>query len=222
MLDHWLDKDHLIDLPALFGHFGYGQVKGEPTHMLFQRNGRYRVVIHTEKGFLYYHVESPQNKLSASDLIIEEVSRREGEKNETLWDKVDQRYHQVTTAKELMLDTSKDVGLESVPTDFNHFHSYAVPFKARSESIYSDVAGTGVFKDRIFEASSGEPLFPLYNIQNETTGYFLDSDKGVRSFGESDAKSSLWYSNIPKTRKLVFQPHSYPQMILAPPPIHGR
>ena len=78
MLDRWLDKDHLIDLPALFGHFGYEPVKRETSHVLFKRNGRYSVVIHTEKGFLYYHVESPQNKLSASDLVLEEVSRTEG------------------------------------------------------------------------------------------------------------------------------------------------
>ena len=199
MLDRWLDKDHLINLPALFGHFGHEPVKREPTHVLFKRNGRYSVVIHTEKGFLYYHVESPQNKLSASDLVIEEVSRTEGKKSETLWDKVDQRYHQVTAAKELMLDTSKDLGLESVPSDFNHFHSYAVPSKGRSEGVYSDVTGTDAFKDRIFETPSREPLFPLYNIQNETSGYFLDGDKSVMPFGESDAKHSLWYSNIPKT-----------------------
>ena len=198
MLDHWLDKDHLIDLPALFGHFGYEPVKREHTHILFKRNGRYRVVIHTEKGFLYYHVESPQNKLSASDLIIEVVSRREGKKNETLWDKVDQKYAQVLATKELVLDGSKDMDLERVPTDFNHFLSYSVPFRTKTEGPYSDVAGTDAFKDRIFETPSGEPLFPLYNLQNEISGYFMDSGEGVRSYGESDTKHSLWYSNIPK------------------------
>ena len=199
MLDHWLEKDHLIDLPALFGHFGYEHEKQGSAYILFKRNGHYRAVIYTEKGFLYYHVESPRNKLSASDLIIGEVSRIEGKRNETLWDKVDQKYHQVTSTKELMLDGPEEIGLERVPMDFNHFRSYPVPFKTRSEGLYSDVAGTDTFRDRIFETPSGEALFPLYNLQNETTGYFVDSGEGVRPYGESDAKSSLWYSNIPKT-----------------------
>jgi hypothetical protein len=144
-------------------------------------------------------VENPQNKLSASNLIIEEVSRIEGGKNETLWDRVDQKYGEVLGHTELVLEPSKYPDRAKVPMDFNHFLSHRVPFKTDPNGLYSNLTGTAPFKDRIFESASGEPLFPLFNLQNEICGYFMDGGEGVQKYGESDTKGSLWYSNVPET-----------------------
>ena len=201
MLNTWLDKDHTIDLPNLFAHFGYERTIEEKNHIVFRRNNRYRIIFYTDNGFLYYHVESPQKKLSASSLIIEEVSRIEGKKNKSLWDKVNDYYNKVLNSKDLKLNDSEYNNLVKVPLDFNHFLSYKFPLKTHQSGLYSNITKSNCFQDRIFESVTGETLFPLLNIQNEISGYFIDGKGRVEKFEESDTKESLWYSNIPKVIK---------------------
>lgn len=198
MLNNWLDKDNTINLLGLFEHFGYDRVVEEKTHTIFKKNNYYRVVFYSENGFLYYHTDNPQKKYAASNLIIEEVSRIEGNKKESLWDKADNYYTKVLQSKEFKLDGSNYKNMVKVPLNFNHFLSYTIPLKTLQSDLYLNSTETNNFQDRIFENKSGEPLFPLYNIQNEVSGYFVDSKDGIKKFKESDTKNSLWHSNIPK------------------------
>mgnify|MGYP003655604236 CR=1 FL=1 len=197
MLNSWLDKDDTIDLSKLFLHFEYDKAHEELTHTIFNRNSRYRVVIYTDRGFLYYHVENPEKKYSASSLIIEEVSRIEGKKNESLWDKVNDYYSKVINSKDLVLNNSDYKNAVKVSLDFNHFLSYNIPLKTHRSDLYSNISQSNSFQNRIFESTTGEPIFPLFNIENEVTGYFADGKNGVDKFRESDTKNSLWYSNVP-------------------------
>lgn len=82
MIRNWLTEDHRMDLPKLFGHLGYRSVSKESDHCIFEKNGINYVAIRTENGFFYYKVQRPHEKLSASDLITEYVSKIEGEKKE--------------------------------------------------------------------------------------------------------------------------------------------
>lgn len=199
MLNTWLNKDDTIDLPKLFVHFGYEKVSEEDTHILFKRKNSYRVTIHTDNGFLYYHIENPEKKHPASSLIIEEISKIEGKKNESLWDKVNDYYNKVIGSKDLTLGDSDYKNTVKVPLDFNHFLSYNIPLKTHQSGLYSNAPQSDSFQNRIFENANGEPIFPLFNLQNEVTGYFVDSENGVKKFKESDTKNSLWYSNIPNS-----------------------
>jgi len=197
MLNNWLNKDNTIDLLKLFVHFGYEKVSEEQTHILFKRKNRYRVVICTDNGFLYYYVENPEKKHSASSLIIEEVSRIEGKKNESLWDKVNDYYNKVLDSKDLTLNNSNYKNIVKVSLDFNHFLSYNIPLKTHQSGLYSNLSQSNSFQNRIFESNNAEPIFPLFNLENQVTGYFVDGEDGVKKFRESDTKNSLWYSNVP-------------------------
>lgn len=203
MLKNWLTEDHRIDLPKLFKHLGYKSVLIEKTHHLFKHGGVHYVVIDTEEGFLYYKVQRPKEKLSASDLITEHVSKTEGILKEMLWDKVNTYYTKVLETEALMASNAKDT-LKKVPKDFNHFDTYAHSVQDQENNLYNDTASLPSFKGRIFQNEDGEILFPLFNMQNSVCGYFVDLDKGVTPYGESAVKHSLWYSNIPKKIEGLF------------------
>jgi len=204
MHKNWLTEDHNIHLPNLMEHWGYKCVTKDRTHLIYKGAGSYFVIIHTADGFLYYKVQRPQEKLSASNLIIEHVSKIEGVDKELVWGKVDRYYSEVLETKDLMMDSSSYEGLEKVATEFNHFLSYSSPFRDNPEELYTDVATSTPFAGRVFEGNDDQPLFPLFNIQNEVCGYFTDTTKTVLPYEESAIKHSLWYSNIPKSIEGLF------------------
>ena len=204
MIRNWLTEDHRIDLPKLFGHLGYRSVSKESDHCIFEKNGVHYVAIRTENGFLYYKVQRPQEKLSASDLITEYVSKIEGGKKEMVWDKVDSVYRELLETKSLLIDGDAKDPMTIVPKDFNHFRSYGLSVRQGNGPIYRDFEDLKAFSGRIFENNEGEMLFPLFNLQNEICGYFADTDKGLLPYKESAIKHSLWYSNIPKKIEGLF------------------
>jgi len=195
MLNNWLNKDNLINLLAVFEHFGYKKCAEEAEYVLLRRENNYRVVINTQDGLRYYHIEAIQKKLSASDLIIEEVSKIEGEKNDSLWDKVDAYYNRILD--KFKYNESVIKNMVEVALDYNHFLSYKIPFKTHESDLYFNLNETPNFNNRVFNTASGEVLFPSFNIQNEISGYFIDTNDGVKKYKESDTKNSLWFSNIP-------------------------
>jgi hypothetical protein len=203
-MNNWLIEDHLIHLPNLFEHLGYRVVQSENTHLILKNGGEHYVIINTEKGYFYYKVQRPQEKLSASDLITEYVSKVEGIGKELIWDKVDGLYNQVLETKTLLIANSPDDTLKIVPKDFNHFLSYRSPLEDTSKDLYHGVESFIPFSGRVFQNQEGGPLFPLFNLQNEVCGYFLDTDKEVVPYKESAIKHSLWYSNIPKRIEGLF------------------
>ena len=199
MLKSWLTEDHRIHLPKLFEYLGYQPVGKENTHRIYIGNGMHYVVLYTEDGFLYYKTQRPEEKLSASDLIIEHSSRGDSLPKEMLWDKLEYHYKEVLGTKNLLLDkTAIDLG-DKVAKNFNHFLSYSIPLDTNEDDLYAELDSSGPFEGRVFKHTDGGILFPLYNIQNEVCGHFIDGDKGVLPLGESAIKHSLWYSNIPKT-----------------------
>ncbi|HEA22811.1 hypothetical protein LCGC14_0676280 [marine sediment metagenome] len=204
MIRNWLTEDHLIDLPKLFAHLGYTSISKERTHHIFEKGGLYYVVIRTENGFLYYKVQRPQEKMAASDLITENVSKTEGGNKEMIWDKVDSLYTEILETKGLMLDDQSKGPMEIVPKDFNHFSSYGLTVQQAADPLFTDLEDLDAFSGRIFQNEAGEVLFPLFNMQNEVCGYFVDTDKGVLPYRESAIKHSLWYSNIPKKIEGLF------------------
>ncbi|MCM4173059.1 hypothetical protein DHD32_16360 [Arenibacter sp. TNZ] len=203
-MNNWLIEDHLIHLPNLFEHLGYRVVQSENTHLILKNGGEHYVIINTEKGYFYYKVQRPQEKLSASDLITEYVSKVEGIGKELIWDKVDGLYNQVLETKTLLIANSPDDTLKIVPKDFNHFLSYRSPLEDTSKDLYHGVESSIPFSGRVFQNQEGGALFPLFNLQNEVCGYFLDTDKEVVPYKESAIKHSLWYSNIPKRIEGLF------------------
>ncbi len=204
MIKNWLTEDHRIHLPKLFEHLGYRLELTETNFLIYKGGGVFFVVIHTEEGFLYYKVQRPREKLSASDLITEHVSKFEGVQKELLWDKVDASYSEVLETETLLMANNNKDTLETVPKDFNHFLSYRSPLSNTSEGLYADLDSSIPFSGRVFQNKEGEPLFPLFNLQNEVCGYFVDGEKEVRPYRESAIKHSLWYSNIPKRIEGLF------------------
>lgn len=198
MLRNWLTEDHRIHLPKLFEHLGYRSVLVEKTHRIFKSGGINYTVIYTEEGFLYYKVQRPKEKLSASDLLTEHVSKTEGIQKEMLWDKVDTYYTKVLEMEALILSDNIEDTFKQVSKDFNHFDSYGLSIQGHDNDLYNDMAALPAFTERIFQNEEGEILFPLFNMQNSVCGYFVDTDKGVVPYRESDVKHSLWHSNIPK------------------------
>ncbi len=199
MLKSWLSEDYRIHLPKLFEKLGYEPLGKENTHCIFKGNGMHYVVIYTEDGFLYYKTQRPEEKLSASDLIIEHLSRSESMPKEMLWDKVEYNYKEVLDTKNLVLDKSALELGDKVSKNFNHFLSYSIPLGTNEDELYTELENSEPFKGRVCKHKDGGILFPLYNIQNEVCGHFIDVDQGVTPYGESAIKHSLWYSNIPKT-----------------------
>ncbi|MBC7000347.1 hypothetical protein [Cytophaga sp. FL35] len=198
MIEKWLTEDHRIDLPKLFTHLGFKLFQKEATHYIFKGGGSYYVVLYSDKAYLYYTIERPEEKLSASDLITAYVSKTEGENKEMLWDKVDAFYNEVIRTEDLLIsDTTKNT-METVGKDFNHFIDYGLPLNQNADWPYASSEDLGPFEGRIVQDKEGKVLFPLFNIQNEVCGYFADTDKGVLPFRESAITHSLWYSNIPK------------------------
>jgi len=199
MMKNWLTEDTRIHLPTLFAHLGFRLDSEERTHQVYTGLGTTYVVFYTEKGFLYYTVQRPQEKLSASDLIIQHVSKTEGKDKELLWDKVHSYYEEVLTTKPLLIASQSVVDMATVPNDFNHFLNDASALDKSGNGLYADIEDSAPFSGRILQNKSGEVLFPLFNIQNEVCGYFGDTDKGVLPSKNSAIKHSLWYSNIPKS-----------------------
>lgn len=204
MIRNWLTEDHRINLPKLFAHLGYTSISKESNHHTFEKGGAYYIVIRTEKGFMYYKVQRPQEKLSASDLVTEHVSKTEGENKETIWDKVDSLYTEVLEEKALLIDDRSKGPMEIVTKDFNHFSTYGLTVQQSADPLYSDLEELDAFSGRVFQNKDGEMLFPLFNLQNEVCGYFADRDKGILPYRESAIKHSLWYSNIPKKIEGLF------------------
>ncbi len=198
MIKNWLTQDHRIDLPKLFGHLGFRLVQEEETHAIYKGGGSQYIVIYTEKGYLYYTIERPEEKLSASDLITGHVSKTEGINKEMLWDKVDTYYKEVLRTDDLLITGDSKNTFEKVAKEFNHFLGYGLPLAKNKDRFYIDSEEMAPFSGRIFQNETGDILFPLFNLQNEVCGYFADTDKGVLPFKESAIKHSLWYSNIPK------------------------
>tara|TARA_R110002050_G_scaffold111405_1_gene224864 strand:- start:41 stop:1102 length:1062 start_codon:yes stop_codon:yes gene_type:complete len=149
-------------------------------------------------------VQRPQEKLSASDLITEYASKVEGIGKELIWDKVDGLYNQVLETETLLIANNPIDKLKIVPEDFNHFLSYRSPLEDTSKDLYQGVQSSIPFSGRVFQNHEGGPLFPLFNLQNEVCGYFLDTDEEVVPYKESAIKHSLWYSNIPKKIEGLF------------------
>jgi hypothetical protein len=203
-MNNWLIEDHLIHLPNLFEHLGYRVVQSENTHLILKNGGEHYVIINTEKGYFYYKVQRPQEKLSASDLITEHVSKVEGIGKELIWDKVDSLYNKVLETITLLISNNPESNLKIVPKDYNHFLSYRSPLQDTSKDLYHGVESSIPFSGRVFQNHEGGPLFPLFNLQNEVCGYFLDTDKEVVPYKESAIKHSLWYSNIPKRIEGLF------------------
>ncbi len=203
-MNNWLTEDHLIHLPNLFEHMGYQVVQSEHTHHILSYGSEHCVIINTEKGYLYYKVQRPQEKLSASDLITEYASKVEGIGKELIWDKVDGLYNQVLETETLLIANNPIDKLKIVPEDFNHFLSYRSPLEDTSKDLYQGVQSSIPFSGRVFQNHEGGPLFPLFNLQNEVCGYFLDTDEEVVPYKESAIKHSLWYSNIPKKIEGLF------------------
>ncbi len=204
MVPTWLSEDHRIHLPKLFEHLGYFLFAKEDTYQVFKRGGAHYTVFYTEKGFLYYKVQRPQEKLSASDLIMEHVSKIEGIDKEMVWDKVDTYYKEVLRTEKLLITGNSNNTPQKVASDFNHFLSYSLPLHKDIDGLYSDLDTIQPFAGRVFQNGDAKILFPLFNIQNEVCGYFGDGDKGVLPYRESAIKDSLWYSNIPKKIEGLF------------------
>lgn len=203
-MKNWLKEDHRIHLPNLFEHLGYQLVESERTYLFYKKGGETFVVILAEDGFLYYNVQRPQEKLSASDLITEHISKTEGATKELLWDKVDTSYKQVLDNCTLLISEKQQPFLEKVSKAFNHFLSYSYPVQDDEKGLYAGLSTLSPFSGRILQNKTGEKLFPLFNIQNEVCGYFIDGAKGVQPYKESAIKHSLWYSNIPKSIEGLF------------------
>jgi len=121
-----------------------------------------------------------------------------------LWDKVDAYYTKVLETKSLLISENSNDSLENVARDFNHFVSYTYPLVNNSESLYANLDDSVFFSGRVFQNKEGKPLFPLFNMQNEVCGHFIDGDNGTVPFGTSAIKHSLWYSNIPKSIEGLF------------------
>ncbi|WP_140157772.1 hypothetical protein [Arenibacter amylolyticus] len=203
-MDHWLTKDTLIHLPRLFEYLGYQLLRSEETYLLFEKSGKHRIIILTEKGYFYYTVQRPQEKLSASDLITTHVSKMEGAKEELIWDKVAKYYDEVVKIKSLLVANNPDPELKKVEMNFNHFHSYRKPLEESSKMELYQIAHMGPFTERIFLSEERDPLFPLFNLQNDICGYFHDMGTEVVPYRESAIGHSLWYSNIPKKIEGLF------------------
>lgn len=202
----WLDKDHLIHLPKLFEHFGFSMADASDDYLVFHRKKQFCVVVFCEDRFLYYHVKSPKHKFSASNLVIEEVSKIEGKNNESLWSKVDDYYNKILNTEDLLFQGDSNNNLVKVTPSFNHFLSYNIPIDPTQSDLYSKIYQTETFKDRIYQSASREILFPLFNGNNEVNGYFVDAPDGVKAYKESSFTNSLWFSNIPKNMEwlLIF------------------
>ena len=197
MSNSWLDKDHLINLPKLFEHFGFSRTGESKKFLVFTRKKQNCIVVFCEDRFLYYHVKSPKNKFSASNLVIEEVSRIEGKNNESLWDKIDEYYSKILNTEDLQIKNDTENNLVKVTSSFNHFLSYNIPFNSTQSDLYAKVYQTEAFEERIYQNDLGETLFPLFNGNNEINGYLVDTTQGVIAYKESSFKNSLWFSNIP-------------------------
>ena len=198
MINTWLTEDHRIHLPKLFEQLGYSCITAKRNHRIYTRKDKTCVILFTEEGFVFYKVQRPEKKLSASHLIIEYVSKTEGGTKETIWDKVASFYKKVLETNSLLID-SKNSDMEKVAKDFNHFHSYSLPLSMDKQSFYDDVSDFMPFQDCIFENKDGNILFPVYNLQNENCGFFIDEADRLKSYKESSLKNSLWYSKIPET-----------------------
>jgi len=198
MINTWLTEDGRIHLPRVFEHLGYTCTNPQRTHQLYKRKGNTSVIIWTEAGFVFYKVQRPEEKLSASHLIIEHVSKIEGTNKESVWDKVNVFYQKVLETDSLMIG-SKNVDMEIVTKDFNHFRSYSHQLSEDGHDFYTANLDFEPFQNRIFENEKQDILFPLYNLQNENCGFFMDDTDGISSYRESSLKNSLWYSNIPDT-----------------------
>jgi len=198
MINTWLTEDHRIHLPKLFEHLGYICSVSEKTHCIYTRKKERCVVVLTDDGYRFYKVQQPEIKFSASHLIIEHVSKIEGSNKETVWDKVDAYYQKVLETKKLLIGTENSK-MEIVDENFNHFHNYSLPLSIHQGGLYANLEKMIPFQDRIFEDEDGKVLFPLYNLQNENCGFFVDNSHETTAYKESSAKNALWYSKIPDT-----------------------
>ncbi len=198
MINTWLTEDHRIHLPKLFEHLGYIYSGSEKTHCIYTRKKESCVVVLTDDGYRFYKVQHPELKLSASNLIIKHVSKIEGSNKETVWDKVDAYYQKVLETKKLLIG-KENPKMEKVAANFNHFHHYSLPLSIRQKGLYANMENIIPFQDRIFEDEDGKVLFPLYNLQNENCGFFVDNPHETNAYKESSAKNALWYSKIPDT-----------------------
>ena len=193
MSPKWLKRNHLIDLPKVFEHLGFELISKTDSYFLYKRGSVKHVVIFCENGYHYYNVDTPQQKLGATDIILEHMARVEGVNNESVWDKVDEYYSNIIAKDEFMYKEGTRQGLIEVSPDFNHFQTYVDGGKLNN-AFFEGIDQTK-FGDSI-QSSEGMAMFPLRNLQNEVCGFFREENE-VRPYKESAVGNSIWYSNVP-------------------------
>ena len=190
----WLKRNHLIDLPKVFGHLGFELISKTDSYLLYRRGNVKHVVILCENGYNYYNVDTPQRKLEATDLILEHMAKVEEVNNESVWEKVNAYYSNIIDGDEFLYEEGTKQGLMEVSSDFNHFNTYADG--SQLDSDFYDGIDQKKFGDSI-RSLGGMAMFPLRNLQNEVCGFFREENE-VRPYKESAVGNSLWYSNVPE------------------------
>ncbi|KAA2215780.1 hypothetical protein [Maribacter flavus] len=193
-----------LHLPRLLRHFGGACLKQEDSYALYRFQGSHVILIHTEEGYRYYEVQSPEKKLEAFDLVVSYMAKMETNPRIPLWDKVFEFYNKLSKDSDLVLTEKYEPAFKTVKKDFNHFHTYLSRPTALEHPLYTSVAGDSVFENRFGQGPDKRILFPLYNIQNEVCGYFEDDLEDIHPYGESAMEHGLWYSQIPEKIEALF------------------
>lgn len=197
MNNKWRKLDQALDINALFEHFGFGPLLREKSFHSYKMGKDHAIVIQTKAGQRYYLARRPERKLTAFDLILDQLSKTEGSTKQGLWSKIDAFYETIQRQGRFHLDNGKPDVLELQENDFNHFTGMAKAHSMEPFKVEND--GQGLFADKAFTDQKGRLLFPFHNLAYALTGFVLDNGEGYSLLAESDVSASVWFSNVPKS-----------------------
>lgn len=197
MNNTWRKWDELLDLNALFRHFGFEPFRRESGFHSYKMGKDHAMVIQTEKGQRYYKSRSPERKLAAFDLVLEQLSKTEGSSKQGLWSKIDAFYGKLEKKGLFRLEGSENDALETKGKDYNHFEGMLAAHSLHPHEVANDHEGQ--FAEKVFTDAKGRLVFPFHNLANALTGYVVQDGEGHSLLGESDISASVWFSNVPKS-----------------------
>lgn len=197
MNNKWRKWDDLLDLNALFGHFGFEPFRRESAFHSYKMGKDHAMVIQTEKGQRYYKARSPERKLKAFDLVLEQLSKTEGSTKHGLWSKIDAFYEKLKRNGLFHLEGNEKDALEINGREYNHFDGMIASQSLSPHEVAHD--NEGQFAGKVFTDPKGRLVFPFHNLANALTGYVVEDGNGYSLLGESDISAAVWFSNVPKS-----------------------
>lgn len=201
--DNFKDLINKTDLINLFNYLKFDLDAQLSNYLVFTKNSENYIVIFTDCGFRYYKSQRPELKLTAIDIIEEVVSKIENKDNLSVFEKSMKIFEQFYSL-ETNQDISKNIKLDTVALDFNHFIEILNEYKTGHNELYDSVVEDEIFDKKIFMDDNNNVVFPLFNKSNVVSGLIVDDNNILKPILYTNSGFGIYFSNPQRKTKHIF------------------